>query len=379
MIKRQTTLSANLLAFCRFLREKGFRIGPSEEADALTGLQLVNPFNQPTQFQLCLQSILCRSPQQLKIFPEVYRQFWKELDRAVDSNTKDQKEKSNQPQPSVNNAPTINELKSWLYGNHQKDTQETATYSAMGLSEAGTSLRFDEQELRSIFKLVQKLVYKIANRRSRRYEKSHRQEHLDVRRTIRHNLVRHGEIIQLKHKRKKQDQVKVVLICDVSKSMELYSRFFIQFLYAFQQNFPKVNAFVFSTDLHIVSKELTHRSLDISLQKIIQKVTHWNGGTQIGNSFKKFNDQHLHKQVHSKTLVMILSDGWDAGEPEIVAEQMKRLHRKAMKVLWLNPLAGNANWQPEVRAMKAALPYIDLLIPFHNIQSLREVVRNWKL
>ena len=180
MIKRQTTLSANLLAFCRFLREKGFRIGPSEEADALTGLQLVNPFNQPTQFQLCLQSILCRSPQQLKIFPEVYRQFWKELDRAVDSNTKDQKEKSNQPQPSVNNAPTINELKSWLYGNHQKDTQETATYSAMGLSEAGTSLRFDEQELRSIFKLVQKLVYKIANRRSRRYEKSHRKEHLSL-------------------------------------------------------------------------------------------------------------------------------------------------------------------------------------------------------
>ncbi len=379
MIKRQTTLSANLLFFCRFLREKGFRIGPLEEADALLGLQLVNPFSHSETFQLCLQSILCKSPQQLKIFPEVYQQFWKELDRAVDSNTKENKEKANQPQPSVNNTPTINELKNWLYGNHQQEIQETATYSAMGQAEAGTALRFEEQELRAIFKLVKKLVYKIAHRRSRRYEKSHRRQQLDVRRTIRHNLVRYSEIIHLKYKRKKQDQVRVVLICDVSKSMELYSRFFIQFLYAFQQNFPKVNAFVFSTDLHLVSKELTNRSLDISLQKIIHKVTQWNGGTQIGNSLKKFNDQHLHKQVHSKTLVMILSDGWDAGEPEIVAEQMKLLHRKAMKVVWLNPLAGNANWQPEVRAMKAALPYIDLLLPFHNIESLRAVVRNWRM
>lgn len=378
-IKRQTTFSANLLAFCRFLREKGFQIGPAEEADALVALELVNPFYQSEDLLLCLQSTLCKSPQQLKLFPDLYFQYWKELDQAVDSKTKDQQEKSDQPQPSTNKAPTINELKNWLYGNHQKEQQETASYSAFGTANEHTILSVNEQELRSIFKLVQQLVFKIANRRSRRHQKSHRVEQLDLKRTMRYNLLRSSEIIHLKYKRKKKDQVNVVLICDVSKSMELYSRFFIQFLYAFQQCFPKVDAFVFSTTLHPVSKELTHKSLNTSLKRIIQKVSHWNGGTQIGNALLAFNEQYLHKKVHSKTVLMIMSDGWDAGEPEIVAQQMKILHRKALQVLWLNPLAGNSNWQPEVRAMKAALPYIDLLLPFHNVESLRQVVRNWKI
>jgi len=378
MIKRQTTLSANLLAFCRFLRQHGFSIGPAEEADALHSLAIAEPFAEPDTFQLCLQSTLCRSPQQLKLFPKLYRQFWIELDRAVDSSIKNQQSQSDKPRPAASNAPSLHQLKNWLHGNHQKDTQETASYSAFGASDGHSILHFDEREMRAIFRLVQQLIYKIANKRSRRFQKSHRKEQLDLKKTMRYNFIRNSEIIQLKYKRKKRDQVNVVLICDVSKSMELYSRFFIQFLYAFQQTFPKVNAFVFSSELHPVSKELNNRSLTASLKKIIQKVTHWNGGTQIGRSLEAFNEQYLHKQVHSKTLVMILSDGWDAGEPELVAEQMKLLHRKALKVLWLNPLAGNASWRPEVRAMKAALPYIDLLVPFYDLRSLREVVRHWR-
>lgn len=378
MIKRQTTLSANLLSFCRYLRERGFNIGPTEEADALQSLTMVASFDDPDSFQLCLQSTLCRSPQQLKLFPDLFHQFWRELDRAVDSSIKNQQEQTDKPRPAANNAPSLHQLKNWLHGNHQKDTQETASYSAYGGAESNTLLQFNERELRDIFKLVQQLIYKIANRRSRRFQKSHRQEQLDLKKTMRYNFTRSSEIIQLKYKRKKQDQVNVILICDVSKSMELYSRFFIQFLYAFQQNFPKVNAFVFSSELHPISKELTHRSLETSLKKIIQKVTYWNGGTQIGQSLQAFNEQYLHKYVRSKTLVMILSDGWDAGAPDLVAEQMKLLHRKALKVLWLNPLAGNADWQPEVRAMKAALPYIDLLVPFYDLDSLRTVVREWR-
>jgi len=379
MIQRQTTLSANLLAFCRFLRTKGYAIGPAEEADALLGLELTNPFDDPLSFQLCLQSTLCRSPQQLKLFPDFYQQYWKELDRAVDSKTKEKEEQSDEAQPAADNTPTINALKSWLYGNHQQDTQETASYSAEGNSEPVDLLTYDERDLRAVFKLVKKLLIKIANRRSRRYQKSHRIAQLDLKSTIRHNLVRSSEIIKLKYKRKKKDQINVVLLCDVSKSMELYSRFFIQFMYAFQQQFPKVSTYVFSTTLHPVSKELTERSLKTSMKKMIAKVNQWGGGTQIGASLATFNEAYAHKQVNSKTLVIILSDGWDSGEPALVERNMRLLHRKALKVLWLNPLAGNPNWKPEVRAMAAALPYIDYLIPFHNIESLQAVVKNWKL
>lgn len=381
MIQRQTSLSANLVAFCRYLRENGFKMGPSEEKDALTAMSILTPYEEPEDFQLCLQTALCRSPQQLRLFPELYKKYWRELDRAVDSKTKEveeEQEKASKDQQTPK-PPSLQAIKDWLYGNHQKDTTETATYSTIDVLSNDAFPGFDEKEMRIIFTLVKKLVYKIANRRSRRFQYTRKKAQLDLKRTIRYNIVRHGEMVTLLYRKKKKDQLKVVLLCDVSRSMELYSRFFIQFMYAFQHLFPKVNSYVFSTTLHPISAELHQRSLDDSLKKIIAKVNNWSGGTRIGSSLSTFNEQYGHKQLTSKTLTIILSDGWDTGEASLVAENMKKIQRRSLKVLWLNPLAGSADWQPEVQGMKAALPYIDALLPFHGVESLRNVVRDIRL
>ena len=380
VIQRQTSLSANTVVFCRYLRENGFNIGPSEERDALIALDVLAPYREPADLQLCLQSALCRSPQQLKSFPVLYKKYWRELEQAVDSKTKEVPEEKQTPTTSkTKRPPTLQSIKNWLYGNEEDETTETATYSTLDVFGKTEYPAFDERELQKIFFLVKKLVRKIANRRSRRFHYSKKTAQLDLKKTLRQNVVRNGELLELIYRRKKKDNLRVVLLCDVSRSMELYSRFFIQFLFAFQNLFPKIKTFVFSTSLHPVSNELTSRSLDASLKKIIEKVNNWSGGTKIGASLKGFNENYAHKCLTSKTLTIILSDGWDTGGVELVEENMRYIQRRSMKVLWLNPLAGSSEWTPEVQGMKAALPFVDALLPFHNVESLQKIIADLRL
>jgi uncharacterized protein with von Willebrand factor type A (vWA) domain len=374
MVQRQTKLSANLVAFCRHLRQNGFVIGPAEEQDALLALNYSAAVDDAANFQLCLQATLCRSPQQLKKFPTLYENYWRELNRAVDSKISEQEEEKQQKKKQQSNkAPSLQALKDWLYNRKNKEQLETATYSDGGFGKSTEQVAFSEQEMKEVFRLVEKLVQKIANRRSRRYRSSRKKGVLDLKKSIRKNIIRNGEMIDIVYKKKKKDNVKVVLLCDVSQSMELYSRFFIQFMYAFHSLFPKVATFAFATQLYHISKELNKTSINQSLEEIINKIPDWSGGTKIGSSLATFNENFSHKHLTSKTLVIILSDGWDTDEIDLVSENMKKIHRKALKVIWLNPLADNVNWQPNVRGMKAALPHIDALLPFHNLASLQKM------
>lgn len=373
LVNRQTNLSANLVAFCRHLRQQDFIIGLSEEQDALLAMNLINPFDASENLELCLQAALCRTPFQLKQFPKLYKDYWRELDRAVDSKTTEKEEKAQVTKQSAKK-PSLQALKNWLYGNKNKETLETATYSDGGLGKATEQVAFSSQEMKEVFQLVQKLIRKIANRRSRRYQATKKKAVLDLKKSIRKNIVRNAEIVEVIYKRKKRDNIKVVLLCDVSRSMELYSRFFIQFMYAFHSLFPKVETFAFATSLYHISKELNKTSINKSLEEVINRIPDWSGGTKIGASLAAFNESYSHKYLTSKTLVIVLSDGWDTDEIDLVGDNMKKIHRKALKVLWLNPLAGSGDWQPEVRGMKAALPYIDALLPFHNMESLRSIV-----
>ena len=379
MIIRQTNLSANLVAFCRHLRQHNFTIGPSEEQDALQAINLVNPFGASENLELCLQATLCRTPFQLKQFSKLYQNYWKELERAVDSKTTEKEEEKAQATQQSQKQPSLQALKSWLYGNKNTETIETATYSDGGFGSVTEQVGFSAQELKEVFQLVQKLVQKIANRRSRRYQTTKKKAILDIKKSIRKNIVRNGEIVDILYKKKKKDNIKVVLLCDVSRSMELYSRFFIQFMYAFHSLFSKVETFAFATSLHHISRELNKTSINKSLQEVINKIPDWSGGTKIGASLQQFNEEFGHRHLTSKTLVIVLSDGWDTDEVDLVGENMKQIHRKALKVLWLNPLAGSGDWQPEVRGMKAALPYVDALLPFHNVDSLKAIVNTIRL
>ncbi|MDR7393521.1 MAG: VWA domain-containing protein, partial [Armatimonadota bacterium] len=164
------------------------------------------------------------------------------------------------------------------------------------------------------------------------------------------------------------------LLCDVSGSMDVYSRFLIQFVYALQDALGRVESFVFSTSLTRVTEELRTRSLRAALDRLSQRVPNWSGGTKIGSSLRQFLDRYG-GLLDRHTVVLIVSDGWDTGEVEVLRRAMQEIRSRAARVIWLNPLLGSPGYQPLTRGMQAALPYVHVFASAHNADSLRELER----
>lgn len=375
LITRKTALSGNIIAFCRFLRQHSFGIGPSEEADALLALEIMAPFNDPETFQLTLRTTLCRTLSQQLKFDELYQHYWRELQKAVDSKVVDDEKSGKQASKNNQQQPSLQALKSWLYGNHQsEEEQEMATYSPGATLGKKDFSAFTEDELQEVLRIVQILARSLALKPSRRKEKSKRGQ-LDLRRTLRQNMRRGGEILDLAFVKPKQHRQKIVLICDVSRSMDLYSRFLIQFMYAFQTSFRRMETFVFSANLFRITNQLMQRDFKTALDKLSDEIPGWSGGTRIGESLDSFCQNYARKLLNKQTIVLILSDGWDTGDTDLLSDSMKIIQKKAAKVVWLNPLAGSPNYEPTVKGMQAALPYIDVFAAAHNVESLRKVVQ----
>jgi hypothetical protein len=179
-----------------------------------------------------------------------------------------------------------------------------------------------------------------------------------------------GDIVELVQKRRRIKKTRLTLLCDVSGSMDCYSRFLIQFMYGLQNRLPQLDTFVFSTRLTRIGHFLKNRDIDQALARVSETALDWSGGTTIGACLKSFNDQYMYPRAGNKTIVIIVSDGWDRGDTELLAQEIKRLQRKAHKIFWLNPLSGSPSYQPLCKGMQAALPYINYFLPANNLESL---------
>jgi uncharacterized protein with von Willebrand factor type A (vWA) domain len=366
MITRLTSLSKNIVQFCRFLWGKGFSIGVEEEAIALKALQYID-YSSSKYFHLFLKSVLCRSQSQLKDFDSLFYEYWKQLDKAIDS--KEKGKKADRKQPASQHT-QFKSLQAWLHGNKNDDTEETAIYSLYeNLSRKDFSLVPDE-EVEELMRTIKSLSRKLAAKTNRRYEFSSRIDLPDLRKTLRKNMRRGGELLDIIHRKPKRNRVKLLMLCDVSQSMQLYTAFLVQFLYAFQQVYNRMETFVFSTSLQRITHLLKQRNFNDAMEMLGKERSGWDGGTKIGESLNQFVAAYGRELLTSKTIVIILSDGWDIGEAGLLAKNMEIISAKAKKVIWLNPLAGYANYSHEVSGMKTALPYIDIFASVHNAESL---------
>ncbi len=188
--------------------------------------------------------------------------------------------------------------------------------------------------------------------------------------SLRKSLKTGGELVELSFKRRKHKKTRLVVICDVSGSMDLYSRILLQFVYGLQNSFARAETFVFSTSLERITQYLKQRSYDQALERLSNNVRGWSGGTLIGPSLGYFNSRWP-QLVDKRTIVIILSDGWDTGEPDELATALAYLKRRARRLIWLNPLLGNPAYQPLVRGIQTALPHLDVFAPLNNLASLR--------
>lgn len=207
-------------------------------------------------------------------------------------------------------------------------------------------------------------------RLARREKARRRGRRLDVRKVI-HNSVRFGGTpLRLAYRKRWPKPLRLVVLLDASGSMSLYSEFFVRFLRGVINNFREAEAFVFHTRLVHISEALRERDSEKAIERMALMASGWDGGTKIGESLASFNDNHAERVINTRTAVIIVSDGYDTGHAALLAEQMARLKRRARRVIWFNPMIGWRDYAPVAAGMAAAMPYIDLFAPAHNLESL---------
>ncbi|HEY3247253.1 MAG TPA: VWA domain-containing protein [bacterium] len=363
-------LTAHVVTFCRALRNRGLALGPHEAADALRALASVDVSDRRLCY-LALRTVLVTRYDDFPLFDAVFAEYWNPpvtAPRLLDPETGELPGEGGDGQQP---APAVME---WLDQALQAEGEEpVAAYSPVETLTRKDFTAFSASELDEMSRLVVAIARKVATRLSRRTRAVQRSHHLDLRRTIRHSLRRGGEVLDLAYRRRKIQKTRVVLLADVSGSMDLYSRFLIQFIFALQHALGEIETFVFSTSLTRVTDAMSEADLRHALDEVAQRVPDWSGGTKIGYSLRSFLDRHGRDLLGTRTVVIVISDGWDTGEIDVLRGAMDELQRRAGRIIWLNPLLGGTGYEPICQGMRAALPYVDVFASAHNLESLRRL------
>jgi len=372
-LEKQNTISGHIIQFCRFLRAHKFNLGPAEESLSLEALSTLS-LSKASYFKNCLRSTLVKNKVQLDLFDDLYLRYWAEIRRAENAKQKEVPEKKDLAKPPAK-APSLQVIKNWLYSNHHKDKLEIASHDTFESSSLQDFSALTKTNVSEALRYTRQIAKKLSNRKSTRYVASKKKEQVDLHRIIRSNLFKSDELVYLRYRKRKIGKLKIVLICDVSRSMEVYSKFLIQFIYGLNQASTRIETFVFSTRLERITSQLKEADFKKVLAQLPDSFYAWSGGTKIGASLQEFAENHASYLLDRKTKVMILSDGWDTGDEQVVDAAMSTIKRKCKKVIWLNPLAGNANFKAETACLKAALPYVDIFHAANSVDDLRELLK----
>jgi uncharacterized protein with von Willebrand factor type A (vWA) domain len=236
---------------------------------------------------------------------------------------------------------------------------------------------FDEctdKDLADMERLLARLAPRWAARKSRRLTPVRGRGLPDLRRSFRRAVATGGEMLSLARRGRAADEPRLVVLCDTSGSMDVHVKFVLAFVLALKRVARSTEVFAFNTSLTRLTPWLSPGKIGRTIERLAADVPGWSGGTRIGESLMEFVTTYLQPLVTSRSVVVILSDGLDRGDTTMVAGAMRALHSKARKVIWLNPLSGDARYEPTARAMQAALPFIDRLVPAHNLESLERLV-----
>jgi uncharacterized protein len=252
----------------------------------------------------------------------------------------------------------------------ESEMESVLTYSASEALRQKDFSEFTQEELEQARILMKKLKWEIGMRRSRRKIATSKGRFIDARRTMRKSLQTSGVPLKISQRRVKFKPRALIVICDISGSMDRYSRLLLQFIHTIENDMAKVEAFVFGTRLTRITRLLKKRPIDEAITRVSKEVQDWAGGTRIGESIQQFNQEYARRVLRNGAVVLIISDGWDRGDPQLLGTEMMRLQRSCYRLIWLNPLLGSPRYQPLTRGMQAALPFIDDFLPVHNLESL---------
>ena len=234
--------------------------------------------------------------------------------------------------------------------------------------------QLEPHELAQLYRLMSRLQLAAPPRRTRRYERGRRGEHIDLRRTLRASLRTAGDPIRLARRHRRVTRRRLVMLCDISGSMEPYARAYLQFLTCAAGSGPNAEAFAFATRLTRLTRALASRNPERAIQRAAETAPDWSSGTRIGDALREFNNRHGRRGMARGAVIVILSDGWERGDSMLVGREMERLARLAHRIVWVNPRVSAGDFSVQSGGMRAALPYCDALVSGHNLEALDEVV-----
>ena len=342
-----------VIEFCRFARANGLSSTTQESLDGLRALRTLRQIDLDI-FKFSLRTALCSSKEDWELFDNLFDTFWGTRMRKTETQAR---------------RPCSTLFANGQHGNEnplqtliqrgavsQSDTVETEK-AVSGASSIERIQRLDfsqisQADLAVIDRIALRLLRRMSLRVSRKLRPACIRGVIDLRRTIRSSIERGGEFIERKYRRRKLERARLVILLDVSHSMNPYSLFLFKFAYSLSRHCGKVASFVFSTSLVDASEALRALRLSDALKVLSQAATVWSGGTRIGSSLHDFNRLYASKLLRSKTVVVILSDGWDTGEPEDLVAELKVIKRRARKIIWLSPLLGLDEYVPITRGMR---------------------------
>jgi uncharacterized protein with von Willebrand factor type A (vWA) domain len=399
-IARGERLLYRLTEFGRILWEVGIDVGPGKMLDLAETLYYVDLTNKE-DFYHALKCNLLAKHEQEAVFNQMFLYYWYMRDRqdkkagdaAPGAARRDEKQMRLPPSELKRLAEHMNapndqhskDLKSEMRETERRrqvaeqdvtekqddegDPQGTA-YSAIEALRKKDFENFSWDEVQEAKKLMAEMRWQLGMRKTHRKAPARHGTSPDMRRIVRRNLKYGAEILELTWRETREKPRPLVIICDISGSMSLYSRLLLHFIHTISNGLLNVEAFVFGTRLTRITRQLKRRDVDDAVRDVSKSVQDWSGGTRIGDALHNFNHQWARRVLGRGAVVLIISDGWDRGEAGVLDIEMDRLQHSCHRLIWLNPLLGSPDYRPLTVGMKTALPYIDNFLPAHNLDSL---------
>ncbi|MCC7412629.1 MAG: VWA domain-containing protein [Gammaproteobacteria bacterium] len=372
---RYEPMLERLVRFTRTLRDRGVAVSPARLVDLCQCFAHVDVGDR-VDFYAAARATLVTRYEELAVFDHAFEEFWTLIDRVPHSEIAPEADEDEDDEGTER---TQGEERSAA----EQDTGSGADEEAptpIGWSADEVLMRknlasMSDAELERARRVLAELVALLATVRGRRYTSVPRGSKLDLRRMLRRNALRGADGIEFLYRRRKLKRLKLMLLCDVSGSMERYSRFLVEFIYALRRELPAVEVGVFATRMTVITDLLATRDVGKSLREVSATVRDWGGGTDIGGCLREFNDRFAREMLRTRTVMVILSDGWDRGDPVLLREEIEHLHRRVHKLIWLNPLLGAEGYEPLCRGIRTALPFMDYFLPAHSLESLAQLAR----
>jgi uncharacterized protein with von Willebrand factor type A (vWA) domain len=364
-----SNLQRNLLVFGRLLRRSGIDVHVGRMIDVTDALQHVDLRSRDEVYHTC-RALLVHRHDQLAVFDRAFDMFWRVHAGQSTSVSGAARSGDSNRGPSQAEWPSPGEVDPPVEG--ASSPALIQTWSDAGVIADKDFGEFTADEVVRARLALDRLVWSPGERRTRRWIPG-RGSRVDLRRALAGSLRTGGDVIALPRRTRRVRPRPIVLLCDVSGSMERYSRMLLHFAHALTRRQRRVEAFLFSTELTRITMQLRARRIGEAVTAVAKAVPDWSGGTRIGAAIRQFHQQWTRRALRGGPVVLLISDGWDRGDPDVLREQIARLQRSCHRLIWLNPLIGTIGYEPLTRGLQAALPFVDDFLPARTLTNLADL------